>query len=72
MKIPPRTMFWSQVVATTVSSVVQIAVLNFALGSIEDVCEPHQKDRFTCPGGRVFFSGTLAPVERAPSRRATS
>ncbi|OAQ84743.1 small oligopeptide transporter, OPT family [Purpureocillium lilacinum] len=59
MKIPPRTMFWSQVVATTVSCFVQIVVLNFALANIDDVCDIHQKDRFTCPGGRVFFSASV-------------
>lgn len=50
-------MFMSQVVATTVSCFVQIAMLNFALTNIDDVCDPHQKDHFSCPGGRVFFAG---------------
>ena len=58
MKIPPRTMFMCQVVATTFSCFIQIAVLNFALGHIDGVCETTQPERFTCPGGRVFFSGT--------------
>ena len=57
MKIPPRTMFTSQVVATTVSCFIQIAVLNYALGSIDGVCTREQPEHFTCPGGRVFFSG---------------
>ncbi|PHH86248.1 hypothetical protein CDD83_10521 [Cordyceps sp. RAO-2017] len=59
MKIPPRTMFWAQVVATTLSCFVQIIVLNLALGSIDNVCDPQQRDRFTCPGGRVFFSASV-------------
>ncbi|KAI9166700.1 Sexual differentiation process protein isp4 [Paramyrothecium foliicola] len=59
MKIPPRTMFLSQVVATTFSCFIQIVVLNFALNNIEDVCEPHQREHFTCPGGRVFFSASV-------------
>lgn len=62
MKIPPRTMFWAQVVATTLGCFVQITVLNLALTHIPDVCEQHQRDRFTCPGGRVFFAGTAAPL----------
>ena len=57
MKIPPRTMFMSQVVATTFSCFIQIMVLNYALKNIPDVCTPMQTDHFTCPGGRVFFSG---------------
>ncbi|KAF2793258.1 small oligopeptide transporter [Melanomma pulvis-pyrius CBS 109.77] len=59
MKIPPRTMFTAQVVATTLSCFVQIAVLNFALGNIENICEIDQKQRFSCPGGRVFFSASV-------------
>ncbi|ODA80063.1 hypothetical protein RJ55_03021 [Drechmeria coniospora] len=59
MKIPPRTMFWSQVVATTASCFVQIVVLNLALANIDNVCDVHQRDRFTCPGGRVFFAASV-------------
>lgn len=59
MKIPPRTMFMAQVVATTFSCFIQVAVLNFALNNIEGVCDLTQPQRFTCPGGRVFFSGML-------------
>ncbi len=57
MKIPPRTMFMCQVAATTFSCFIQVAVLNFALKNIDGVCELTQAERFTCPGGRVFFSG---------------
>lgn len=57
MKIPPRTMFLAQVVATTVSCFVQIVVLNIALSKIDGVCTLDQPERFTCPGGRVFFAG---------------
>ncbi|RYP57824.1 hypothetical protein DL769_009255 [Monosporascus sp. CRB-8-3] len=59
MKIPPRTMFMCQVVATTFSCFIQIAVLNFALKNIDGVCEVTQPERFTCPGGRVFFSASV-------------
>ncbi|KAH8880709.1 OPT family small oligopeptide transporter [Thozetella sp. PMI_491] len=59
MKIPPRTMFMAQVVATTFSCFIQIVVLNFALGNIKNVCTPQQAEHFTCPGGRVFFSASV-------------
>ncbi|EFY98860.2 OPT oligopeptide transporter [Metarhizium robertsii] len=59
MKIPPRTMFWAQVVATTFSCFIQIIVLNLALTNIPDVCDQHQRHHFTCPGGRVFFSASV-------------
>nr|QBZ39423.1 sexual differentiation process protein 1 [Thermochaetoides thermophila] len=59
MKIPPRTMFMAQVVATTVSCFIQVLVLNYALNNIPNVCEPTQPEHFTCPGGRVFFSASV-------------
>ncbi|KAK8048638.1 small oligopeptide transporter [Apiospora phragmitis] len=59
MKIPPRTMFMSQVVATTFSCFIQIVVLNLALANIDGVCEPTQPEHFSCPGGRVFFSASV-------------
>ncbi|KAI0121994.1 small oligopeptide transporter [Daldinia grandis] len=68
MKIPPRTMFMAQVVATTFSCFIQVAVLNFALGNIEGVCELTQPQRFTCPGGRVFFSASVIWGLIGPSR----
>lgn len=71
MKIPPRTMFMCQVVATTFSCFIQIAVLNAALKNIPDVCTPHQENKFSCPGGRVFFAGTSSapnPSNPFPSR----
>ncbi|KAI5855576.1 small oligopeptide transporter [Durotheca rogersii] len=59
MKIPPRTMFMAQVVSTTLSCVIQVVVLNFALKNIEGVCDLTQPQRFTCPGGRAFFSASV-------------
>ncbi|ETS05610.1 small oligopeptide transporter [Trichoderma reesei RUT C-30] len=64
MKIPPRTMFLAQVVATTYSCIIQVLVLNVALNSIDNVCDDQQEDHFTCPGGRVFYSviwGLIGP-----------
>ncbi|KAH8165813.1 hypothetical protein CIB48_g2426 [Xylaria polymorpha] len=59
MKIPPRTMFMAQVVATTISCFIQVIVLNFALNNIDGVCDITQPQRFTCPGGRTFFSASV-------------
>ncbi|KAJ4268685.1 hypothetical protein NW762_002752 [Fusarium torreyae] len=68
MKIPPRTMFLSQVVATTFSCFIQIVVLNLSLNNIPDVCEQHQVDHFTCPGGRVFFAASIIWGLLGPAR----
>ncbi|KAF1947905.1 OPT family small oligopeptide transporter [Clathrospora elynae] len=59
MKIPPRTAFTAQVVATIWGSFVQIAVMNWTLGNIPDVCERLQESHFTCPNGRAFFSSSI-------------
>ncbi|KAI4153895.1 MAG: hypothetical protein LQ340_002024 [Diploschistes diacapsis] len=59
IKVPPRTLFAGQVVATVWSCVVQIAVLNWAFGSVADICDPEQVNHYTCPGGRVFFNASV-------------
>ncbi|VBB86938.1 Putative sexual differentiation process protein [Podospora comata] len=59
MKIPPRTMFMAQVVATTFSCFVQVFTLNYALNNIPGVCTPTQPEHFSCPGGKVFFSASV-------------
>ncbi|TKW51611.1 Sexual differentiation process protein isp4 [Colletotrichum tanaceti] len=59
MKIPPRTTFWCQVVATVWAVFVQIAVMNWTLGHIEDCCALTQHAHFTCPNGRAFFSSSI-------------
>ncbi|KAI0419524.1 OPT family small oligopeptide transporter [Xylaria grammica] len=68
MKIPPRTMFWSQLVASVWSAVVQIAVMNWALGSIPEICTDHQPGSYTCPGGRVFFTASIIWGAIGPAR----
>lgn len=59
MKIPPRTMFMAQVVATTVACFIQVFMLNFALNNVKDVCTTKQEQHFSCPGAKVFFSASV-------------
>jgi OPT family small oligopeptide transporter len=59
MKIPPRTAFTAQIVAALWASVVQIAVMNWTLGNIPNVCDRLQPSNFTCPNGRAFFSSSI-------------
>ncbi|KZW02411.1 OPT-domain-containing protein [Exidia glandulosa HHB12029] len=63
--IAPRVTFTAQMVATLVSTFVSVGIVNFQF-TIPDVCEPGQKDHFTCPGINTFFTasvlwGTLGP-----------
>jgi len=60
MKIPPRTLFMGQVIASVWTCFVQVAVLNWALGgAISNICEPENPSHFTCPNGRVFFNASI-------------
>ncbi|MCJ1278809.1 hypothetical protein MMC21_006627 [Puttea exsequens] len=60
MKIPPRTMFTAQTIATLWACIVQVAVLQWALGgAIKDICTEDQPNKFNCPNGRVFFNASV-------------
>ncbi|KAI2385055.1 hypothetical protein LOY90_006323 [Ophidiomyces ophidiicola] len=68
MKVPPRTTFACQVGATIWAVFVQIAVMNWTLGNIENVCTPAQKAHFTCPNGKTFFSSSIVWGVIGPKR----
>lgn len=59
MKVPQRVTFWAMFVATLWSCFVQIAVMNWALGSIPEVCTPKQESHYTCPQAHVFFTASI-------------
>ncbi|KAG9228185.1 putative sexual differentiation process protein isp4 [Amylocarpus encephaloides] len=59
MKVPQRVTFWAQFVAVIWSCFVQTAVLNWALGAIDNVCDPDQADNYTCPQAHVFFTASI-------------
>lgn len=46
MKIPPRPMFWSQVVATVIAGTVQLGVQAWMFTNIRGLCDPDQPDGF--------------------------
>jgi OPT family oligopeptide transporter len=59
MKIPPRPMFFCQVIATIVAGTVQLGVQNWIFSNVEDICTPDQKDGFICPGTTVFGNASI-------------
>ncbi|KAF8839866.1 small oligopeptide transporter [Paxillus ammoniavirescens] len=59
MKVPPRQMFWSQVVATVVAGTTQLGVQSWMFSNITDMCNPHQKDGFICPTTDVFGTASI-------------
>jgi len=59
MKVPPRPMFWAQVVATIVAGTVQLAVTTWMFTHIPDFCDENQPDNFTCNGTHVFGTASI-------------
>ncbi|CZR68138.1 related to sexual differentiation process protein isp4 [Phialocephala subalpina] len=59
MKIPPRILFSVQMVATIISSVTQIAVLNWMFANVPNICTPQAVNGFVCPIARVHFNGSI-------------
>lgn len=68
MKVPPRVMFASQLIASIWSAIVQIIVMNWALRKIPDVCKENQPDQYTCPGGRVYYTSSVVWGAIGPGR----
>ncbi len=66
--VQPRVTFIAQAVACAWSCVVQVAVFNWAMGSIEDVCSPTQKNGYTCPGASVFYTASVVWGVIGPAR----
>ncbi|KZT37315.1 small oligopeptide transporter, partial [Sistotremastrum suecicum HHB10207 ss-3] len=54
MKIPPRPMFWGQVVATVIAGTTQLGVQSWMFDHIEKICQPDQSDGFTCASTETF------------------
>lgn len=46
MKVPPRTMFWAQVVATIIAGTVQLGVQAWMFTNIPDMCATDQPNGF--------------------------
>jgi OPT family small oligopeptide transporter len=66
MKIPPRKMFWCQIVASVIAGTTQLGVQSWMFSTIPDMCSSTQKDGFTCPNMEVFgtasiFWGVIGP-----------
>jgi len=59
MKIAPRPMFWSQIIATIVAGTVQLGVQAWMFTNINDFCAPNQKDGFICPSTEVFGTASI-------------
>jgi OPT family oligopeptide transporter len=59
MKIPPRILFSVQMLATVVSSLTQLGVLNWMFAHVDGLCTPDAVNGFSCPIARVHFNGSI-------------
>ncbi|KAI5287287.1 hypothetical protein KEM54_006097 [Ascosphaera aggregata] len=59
LKVPPITMFWTQLIGTFWSVFVQLGTTLWGFGNIDGVCTPNQPNGYTCPNGKVFFNASI-------------
>ncbi|KAK0475963.1 oligopeptide transporter [Armillaria luteobubalina] len=69
MKVPPRSMFWAQVVATVIAGTTQLGVQAWMFTNIENLCDPAQKDGFICPSTEVFGTASIIWGVIGPARQ---
>lgn len=68
MKIPPRVMFSIQVISTAIAAAFVIFVQDWLLSNVEDICHPHQKQGFICPGSTTFATSSVVWGAVGPQR----
>ncbi|OSX66500.1 hypothetical protein POSPLADRAFT_1043923 [Postia placenta MAD-698-R-SB12] len=69
MKIPPRPMFWCQVVATVIAGTVQLGVQAWMFTNIPDLCSTSQPNGFICPSTEVFGTASFIWGVIGPKRQ---
>lgn len=55
----PRTLFWSQVIATAIAGTVQLGVQSWLFTHVPDLCSPHQAAHFVCPNTETFYTASV-------------
>lgn len=68
MKVPPRIMFLSQIIATVIACIVSVFVQEWMFANITDMCSPDQKDGFICLGANTFHTASLVWGSIGPAR----
>jgi OPT family small oligopeptide transporter len=69
MKVPPRPMFWCQVIATIIGGTVQLGVQAWMFTNIPGICDPTQPDGFICPSTEVFGTASIIWGVIGPARQ---
>ncbi|KAK3842624.1 MAG: OPT family small oligopeptide transporter [Linnemannia gamsii] len=65
MKVPPRAMFWAQLLGTVIAGTVNLLTANWLMDTQKDICT-EENVVLSCPMARTFFSasviwGVIAP-----------
>jgi OPT family oligopeptide transporter len=68
MKIPPRSLFWAQTIATILGAIINCATVLWQLNTFEKICEPDQPQHFTCAGSATFFTASIIWGAIGPAR----
>jgi OPT family small oligopeptide transporter len=69
MKIPPRSMFFAQVLAAVIAGTTQLGVQAWMFTNIPNMCDPHQRDGFICPSTEVFGTASIVWGVIGPARQ---
>ncbi|KAG0251516.1 hypothetical protein BG011_007554, partial [Mortierella polycephala] len=67
MKIPPRAMFWAQLLGTFIAGIVNLVTANWLLATIDGICDPKHRT-FACPSANTFYSASVIWGVIAPER----
>ena len=59
MKIPPRPMFWAQIIASIVALTTQLGVQTWMFSNIEGMCTKQASNGFICPNTTVFGTASI-------------
>lgn len=59
MKIPPRILFFAQIMGTIVAGLVQVGIQEWMRSNIDEICTTTQSDGFTCANGRTIFNASI-------------
>lgn len=68
LKVPPRTLFFAQGLATILGALTQCGVTLWMLGNVSNICTEDQDDGFSCPNGRTVFSSSVIWGAIGPGR----
>ena len=67
-KIPPRAILKGQLLSTLLNIIISLIITNWQLNNIENICDPHQKNHFKCPGANTYFYSSIQYGEIGPTK----